>query len=152
MVEVLAAQLDDLQRSDVRSRRTPVLLGNGAADGALRESRNALTAVAGGEFGRAVSRTFDPVRARERSVVRVVTKCLQTRAFRVLPGSAGPGSPLSVPRDETHDPADDAKKTCKCRPFPKRLMGFEPTTFCMASRACSSGSVRKVAGNTGLSS
>ena len=29
------------------------------------------------------------------------------------------------------------KKTCKRRPFRKRLMGFEPTTFCMASRRSS---------------
>jgi hypothetical protein len=31
-----------------------------------------------------------------------------------------------------------ARKTCKCRPFPpfrERLKGFEPSTFCMASRA-----------------
>jgi hypothetical protein len=26
------------------------------------------------------------------------------------------------------------EKTCKCRSFQERLMGFEPTTFCMASR------------------
>jgi hypothetical protein len=28
------------------------------------------------------------------------------------------------------------KKTCKRRPFLKRLKGFEPSTFCMASRTC----------------
>jgi hypothetical protein len=38
------------------------------------------------------------------------------------------------PATQTHNPTDDAKKTCKCRPSRERLMGFEPTTFCMASR------------------
>jgi hypothetical protein len=32
-------------------------------------------------------------------------------------------------------PTAPTKKACKCRPFPKRLMGFEPTTFCMAIRS-----------------
>ena len=38
-----------------------------------------------------------------------------------------------------HQPTTPTKKTCKCRPFPKRLKGFEPSTFCMASRTCISG-------------
>ena len=29
------------------------------------------------------------------------------------------------------------KKTCKCRPSEERLKGFEPSTFCMASRRSS---------------
>ena len=46
-------------------------------------------------------------------------------------------SPESV-RPYADAQADCArKKTWKCRPFPKRLMGFEPTTFCMASRRSS---------------
>jgi hypothetical protein len=28
----------------------------------------------------------------------------------------------------------EAKRTCRLQRFSKRLMGFEPTTFCMASR------------------
>src|SRR5215218_10262111 len=32
----------------------------------------------------------------------------------------------------------------------ERLKGFEPSTFCMASRTCSPDSVRKVAGNSGF--
>src|SRR5918994_2160327 len=34
---------------------------------------------------------------------------------------------------QTHYSTATTKKTCKCRPFPKRLKGFEPSTFCMAS-------------------
>ena len=36
---------------------------------------------------------------------------------------------ISPPRHHTLTPAD------RRRPFQERLMGFEPTTFCMASRA-----------------
>jgi hypothetical protein len=44
-------------------------------------------------------------------------------------------SPESV-RPDADAQADCARqKACKRRPFGKRLMGFEPTTFCMASRA-----------------
>jgi hypothetical protein len=32
-------------------------------------------------------------------------------------------------------PTATTRKARICRPFAKRLMGFEPTTFCMASRA-----------------
>ena len=53
---------------------------------------------------------------------------------------------------QTHHPAADMKKTCKCRPSRERLKGFEPSTFCMASRTCGSDSVRKVAGNSRVSS
>jgi hypothetical protein len=44
------------------------------------------------------------------------------------------------------------KTTCKYTPFRKRLKGFEPSTFCMASRTFSFDSVRKAAGNTRSSS
>ena len=33
---------------------------------------------------------------------------------------------------QTQQPTAPPKKTCKGRPFAKRLMGFEPTTFCTA--------------------
>jgi hypothetical protein len=42
------------------------------------------------------------------------------------------------PMTQTHYPTARTKKTCKCRPFQKRLMGFEPTTFCMASSTSAS--------------
>jgi hypothetical protein len=35
---------------------------------------------------------------------------------------------------QTHKPSAPAKKACKCMPFRERLNGFEPSTFCMASR------------------
>jgi 3-hydroxy-9,10-secoandrosta-1,3,5(10)-triene-9,17-dione monooxygenase reductase component len=38
---------------------------------------------------------------------------------------------------QTHKPTARTKKTCKRRPFAKRLKGFEPSTFCMASRRSS---------------
>jgi hypothetical protein len=34
---------------------------------------------------------------------------------------------------QTHQPTARTKTTCKCRPSLKRLKGFEPSTFCMAS-------------------
>jgi hypothetical protein len=40
-----------------------------------------------------------------------------------------------------------AKKACKCRPSRKRLMGFKPTTFCMASRPWGTVVVYDVPGN-----
>jgi hypothetical protein len=39
---------------------------------------------------------------------------------------------------QTHNPAHDAKKTCRRRPSRERLKGFEPSTFCMASRTLAS--------------
>jgi hypothetical protein len=42
-------------------------------------------------------------------------------------------SPESVRRTQTNKATAATKKTCKCRPFAKRLKGFEPSTFCMAS-------------------
>jgi hypothetical protein len=35
---------------------------------------------------------------------------------------------------QTHKPTAPTKKTCKRGPLEKRLKGFEPSTFCMASR------------------
>jgi hypothetical protein len=39
---------------------------------------------------------------------------------------------------QTHKPTAHPRKTCKYRSFRERLMGFEPTTFCMASSTCAS--------------
>ena len=38
---------------------------------------------------------------------------------------------------QTNQPTAPTKKACKCSPFAKRLKGFEPSTFCMASRRSS---------------
>jgi len=35
---------------------------------------------------------------------------------------------------QTNLATTERKKPAKCRPFPERLKGFEPSTFCMASR------------------
>ena len=44
--------------------------------------------------------------------------------------------PVSVRRDANARADGAHEKTCKRRPFRKRLKGFEPSTFCMAS-SCS---------------
>ena len=44
-----------------------------------------------------------------------------------------PQLPTDYPATQTHQPTAHTKKTCKRRPFRKRLKGFEASTFCMAS-------------------
>jgi hypothetical protein len=44
-------------------------------------------------------------------------------------------------------PTAQTEKARKRRPFLKRLMGFEPTTFCMASRACAVDSAANMPAN-----
>ena len=56
------------------------------------------------------------------------------RILRVERTCRFPAGPVSVRREQTHKPAARTKKACKCRPSWKRLKGFEPSTFCMASR------------------
>jgi hypothetical protein len=50
--------------------------------------------------------------------------------------------PYGCPATQTHQPTHPTKKACKYRPSQKRLMGFEPSTFCMASRTWSADSAR----------
>jgi hypothetical protein len=54
-------------------------------------------------------------------MVRVIRKCLQT-------------PPPTAP----------TKKTCRCRPSKRLGKGFEPSTFCMASRTCGEGDCLEV--------
>jgi hypothetical protein len=58
-----------------------------------------------------------------------------------LEGAAigGPRARNQSDRMQTNKATAPTKKTCKCRPFAKRLKGFEPSTFCMASRTRLSG-------------
>jgi hypothetical protein len=51
-------------------------------------------------------------------------------------GRPGPGPPVpgGSPAAQTHKRTGYAGTPAICRRFSKRLMGFEPTTFCMASR------------------
>ena len=60
--------------------------------------------------------------------------------------------PVSV-RYDAEAPADcQHEKDLQTQGFSKRLKGFEPSTFCMASRTCSSDAMRKVAANRLFSS
>jgi hypothetical protein len=87
--------------------------------------------------GRSSHRTIDLLQPRRRSVVRVLNRCLQRRFFRRVSHRGLGVSPLSVPSDADPRSGCRDEKVCRCRPFCKRLMGFEPTTFCMASRRSS---------------
>jgi hypothetical protein len=68
-----------------------------------------------------------------RSRVRVIKKRLQAGCSETLPSRVGRRVPIGWSATQTHYATARTKKTCKRRPFGKRLMGFEPTTFCMAS-------------------
>jgi hypothetical protein len=72
-----------------------------------------------------------------RSRVRVIKKRLQAGCSETLPSRVGRRVPIGWSATQTHYATARTKKTCKRRPFRERLMGFEPTTFCMASRTCS---------------
>src|SRR5919106_1233764 len=64
------------------------------------------------------------------------TACKEAKVHRCRGApAAGPRRPVPIgcPATQAHQPTADTKKTCKCRPFAKRLKGFEPSTFCMAS-------------------
>ena len=58
-------------------------------------------------------------------------------SFQAPPMMDCPSVPIQSPATQTHNPTGRTEKACKRRPFRKRLMGFEPTTFCMASRRSS---------------
>jgi hypothetical protein len=75
--------------------------------------------------------------------VLVATNRLLSSTFRPVARSASGTESNHCLTTETHQPTARTKKTCKCRPFLKRLMGFEPTTFCMASRTCIADSTTK---------
>jgi hypothetical protein len=71
-------------------------------------------------------------------MVRVTTKLPakkpQLTAYEALAPRGAPPRAQWVPVD-ADAPADcEQRKTCKYGPFRKRLKGFEPSTFCMASR------------------
>jgi hypothetical protein len=79
-------------------------------------------------------RTFDLLRIGKWSVVRAVNRCLQWSVFRSISHNGLAVSPSQSPVTQTYYPTGETKKVCKCRPFSKRLKGFEPSTFCMAIR------------------
>jgi hypothetical protein len=61
------------------------------------------------------------------------TNACKGASFEASPIMAWPSVRVQSPATQTHYATAEAKKTCKCRPFAKRLKGFEPSTFCMAS-------------------
>ena len=81
------------------------------------------------------NRTFGRLRACRRSAVRVATRTPANHHLsRAVHGWDGRECPKTVRRRRRTYRLDRRKKACKYRPFRERLMGFEPTTFCMASR------------------
>ena len=66
--------------------------------------------------------------------VRTIENGLQTGVSLKPPTSGGPRVRNQSDRTQTNKATAETKKTCKYRPFAKRLKGFEPSTFCMASR------------------
>jgi hypothetical protein len=73
------------------------------------------------------------------------------RPSESYPGRPSPPVRNQSPATQTHNPTDDAKKTCKCRPSWKRLKGFEPSTFCMASRTWHDPDCADIPANKGVS-
>jgi hypothetical protein len=76
----------------------------------------------------------DGLQRRRRSEVRAANKLPANKLLcEELAQRAAQPVPNDYPAMQTHQPTARIKKTCKCRPFVKRLKGFEPSTFCMAS-------------------
>jgi hypothetical protein len=93
-------------------------------------------------------RTPDLLQARRRTWVRTNQNGPANRGFSLERPTIGPGRVRSQSDPtQTHKPTAHAKKACKSSPFSKRLKGFEPSTFCMASRTCVSRSAPKFPAN-----
>jgi hypothetical protein len=90
--------------------------------------------LAAAHWQRPVSRTFDLSAPGFRSsAVRVVNNACKGVCSETLPARVVRRVPITCPTTQTHQPTARIKKTCKRRPFRKRLKGFEPSTFCMGS-------------------
>ena len=97
--------------------------------GSCRCSRSRVTAAAG--------RTSDLLQACRMTSVRTSANRPANRAFFLKPPTiGGPRVRNQSDRMQRNKATVATKKTCKCRLFTKRLKGFEPSTFCMAS-SCS---------------
>ena len=79
--------------------------------------------------------TLDRLQGRRTSRVLVARNRLLKSTFRPRPRVAADTIVQSLSGDAVALPGLASKKACKCRPSRKRLKGFEPSTFCMASRA-----------------
>ena len=80
---------------------------------------------------------LDPLQGRRSSKVLVARNRLRKSTFRARMRVAADTIVQSLSVTQTHYSTATTKKTCKCRPSRKRLKGFEPSTFCMASRRSS---------------
>jgi hypothetical protein len=80
-------------------------------------------------------RTLDLLQACRMTSVRTNENRPANRAFSLKPPTiGGPRVRNQSDRMQRNKATAATKKACKCRPFSKRLKGFEPSTFCMASR------------------
>jgi hypothetical protein len=96
-------------------------------------------------------RTLDLLQACRVTSVRTSENRPANRAFSLKPPPiGGPRVRNQSDRTQTNKATAATKKTCKCRPFSKRLKGFEPSTFCMASRTCVSWSACIFPANAGV--
>jgi hypothetical protein len=77
--------------------------------------------------------TFCVASATGQQFERSRTTCKQPLSPREIYGRVAAGRFRSG-TTQTRQPTAPSKKTCKCRPSRERLKGFEPSTFCMASR------------------
>jgi hypothetical protein len=100
------------------------------------DDEGAWRAIKRGSRCRVGSRSHD-----RRSMVRVIRKMPANRLVLTHPRRALAALGAQwVPGDADAQAGctyEKDKKTCKCRPFQERLKGFEPSTFCMASRRSS---------------
>jgi hypothetical protein len=60
----------------------------------------------------------------------------QTGDFSVTSGCGRTSVRIQSDQNQKVQLTLQTEKACKRKPFRKRLMGFEPTTFCMASSCC----------------
>ena len=101
-----------------------------------RESRRTTDRAEGCRCGRSTypaRSTLDPLQGRRGSKVLVARNRLLKSTFRPRPRVAADTIVQSLSGDADALLDCYPKKTCKCRLFRKRLKGFEPSTFCMAS-------------------
>src|SRR5688572_15539829 len=83
-------------------------------------------------------RTLDLLQACRMTSVRTNESRPANWVFFLKPPTiGGPRVRNQSDRMQRNKATATTKNTCKCRPFRKRLKGFEPSTFCMASRRSS---------------
>ena len=117
-----------------RPRRPPRIGIAGSAPAGIRAQERAVCQEQPAN-GRS-RRTLDLLQACRMTSVRTNENRPANWAFFLKPPTiGGPRVRNQSDRMQRNKATARTKKTCKCRPFRKRLKGFEPSTFCMASRA-----------------